>query len=230
MTSVENQLLKKLSPEESAAFLPMLRLVEVSARDLLLKANEPIERVYFPESGVFSVMAVGSNERPIEVGMFGSEGMSNFVVRPGDRSYFNTVVMLPGRAWVVDAEDFSRALLSMQSLMEVVLRFKDAIAVQFGYTAFANGVFTLEERLARAILMAHDRAGTDELRIIHDTFASMMAVRRSGVTTAMHVLEGEHAIKAVRGVVTVLDREKLIELAGASYGQSEKAYRELLDY
>jgi CRP-like cAMP-binding protein len=230
MAPIQNRLLKKLSPEDSARMLPTLELVDLAAKDVLLRPDEVIDYVYFLESGVVSVLAMGGEERPIEVGMFGAEGMSNFVVRPGDKSYFLTQVMLPGRAWRLDAKRFGEALKALPTLMEVVLRYKDAIAVQFGYTAFANGVFTLEERLARSILMAHDRAGGDQLRIVHDTFAGLMSVRRSGVTTAMHVLEGELAIKAVRGIITVRDRDKLVELAGSSYGRSERAYEELMDY
>ena len=162
--------------------------------------------------------------------MFGFEGMSNFVVRPGDKSYFQTVVLFGGQAWRVGADRFSQSLLTLPSLNEVVLRFKDASAIQFGFTAFANGVFSIEERLARWILMAHDRTAGDAIRIVHDTLAVVLSVRRSGVTTALHVLEGERAVKAERGVLTIRDRAKLEEIAGESYGVPEKAYRELMDY
>jgi CRP-like cAMP-binding protein len=224
----KNKLLRKLSPEDLSAFAPSLERVEMAAKSTLLQANELIEHVYFPDSGICSVLAVSASEKPNEIGMYGCEGMSNFVIRPGDKSYFRNVVMIPGTAWRVGAEAFSKALLTLPTLNEVTLRYKDACAIQFGYSAYANGIFSIEERLARWILMAADRVGTDKFSIVHDTLAQLLSVRRAGVTTAIHVLEGAGAIKSDRGSVTIRDREKLEELAGDSYGTAESAYRELM--
>jgi hypothetical protein len=100
--------------------------------------------------------------------------------------------------------------------------------VQLASTAYANADFILEERLARWILMCHDRVDGDDIAMTHDFVALMLGVRRPGVTVATHVLEGEHMIRAKRRVITVLDRDKLIKLADRSYGLAEAEYERLI--
>jgi hypothetical protein len=115
-------------------------------------------------------------------------------------------------------------------LNEVTLRYKDVTAIQFAYTALAHGSFTIEERLARWLLMSHDRSRRETIPMIHEFLAAMLAVRRSGITTATHLLEGVGAIKAVRGAITIRDRAKLLEIAGESYGTPEAEYDRLMAY
>jgi CRP-like cAMP-binding protein len=162
--------------------------------------------------------------------MFGFEGMSNMVLRLGDRTCLTALVQVAGTAWRVKAEDFCVLLREAPSLNELTLRYKEAIAIQFAYTAFANGTFKIEERLARWLLMSQDRAQRETIPMVHAFIAAMLAVRRSGVTTATHILEGTGAIKAVRGEITIRDRAKLVELAGESYGVPEAEYERLMAY
>jgi CRP-like cAMP-binding protein len=152
------------------------------------------------------------------------------VVRSGDRTSLSAVVQVAGSAWRISANDFSRLLHTLPSLNEMTLRYKEASAIQFAYTALAHGSFTIEERLARWLLMSHDRSKRDTIPMVHEFLAAMLAVRRSGVTTATHVLEGVGAIKAVRGAMTIRSREKLLEFAGESYGEPEAEYERLMSY
>jgi CRP-like cAMP-binding protein len=230
MSGPKNTLLGRLTAADRAAFVPQLELVELNHKQHLLEPNTEIDFVYYPETCVCSVLALTDNEPPIEVGMFGFEGMSNFVVRPGDRSYLRTMVLIPGTAWRIPARPFAAALGTLPSLNEVTLRFKDSSAVQFAFTSFANGSFTIEERLARWLLMMQDRSRLEALPVIHDLLAAMLAVRRSGVTNATHVLEGVGAIKALRGTIIIRDRIKLEEIAGEAYGPAERAYDGLMTY
>ncbi|MDB5596394.1 MAG: CarD family transcriptional regulator [Hyphomicrobiales bacterium] len=225
-----NQILSRVSLHELQTFRSSLTLVDVGRFEHLLEPFEVIDYVYFPEDAVCSVQAFTENKPPIEVGMFGKEGMSNFVVRPGDRSYFRTTVLLQGRAWRLPADVFAKALGTCPSLNEVTLRFKDTAAIQYGFTSFANGSFTIEQRLARWLLMAHDRIGHETIGVVHDSIALLLAVRRSGVTNATHVLESTGAIKATRGTIVIRDRQKLLDIAGESYGSSEIAYAHLMTY
>jgi CRP-like cAMP-binding protein len=224
----KNKLLLRLSANDLAGLQSHLELIDLDLKQTLLEPDQIIDYVYFPETCTCSMVAQTATKAAIEVGMFGFDGMSNFVTRNGDRSYLRTTVMMPGKCWRIPAERFSEALGTLTSLNETVLRFKDAIAIQFAYTSFANGSFSIEERLARWLLMMHDRAGSDSLHIVHDTIAGMLSVRRSGVTSATHVLEGEGAIRATRGTIAIRDRQKLIAIAGESYGPAEHAYRMLL--
>ena len=96
--------------------------------------------------------------------------------------------------------------------------------VQTSGTAFANAEHTVETRLARWLLMCHDRVDGDNIPITHEFMAMMLGVRRAGVTTAMHILESSDLVQAKRGVVTILNREKLEELADNAYGLPEAEY------
>jgi len=109
-----------------------------------------------------------------------------------------------------------------------LLRFVQAFTVQVAQTALSNGSYTLEERLARWLLMCHDRVDGDVLSTTHEFLSIMLGVRRPGVTEALHILEGAHVIRAERGLVTVLDRAKLEQVAGESYGVAEAEYARLM--
>jgi CRP-like cAMP-binding protein len=109
-----------------------------------------------------------------------------------------------------------------------MLRFVQAMNVQAASTAAANAHYALPERLARWLLMCHDRVDGDHLDLTHDFMSMMLAVRRSSVTVTLHTLEGTQAIRAVRGTVTVLDRNRLEEIAGESYGEAETECRRLI--
>lgn len=229
MRMERNALLRKLTDEDFAQFAPACTLVELKKGDVLLKEATPVENVYFPLDCVCSILAVTDSDHPIEAGMFGAEGMSNMVVREGDYTFFRSTVFIEGSALRVPAPIFARLLTELPSLNELTLRYKDFAAVQFGYGCYAHGAFPIEARLARWLLMAADRAPNPTLPIIHDLVASMLSVRRSGITNAMHILEGSYAIKATRGLVTILDRAKLEQLAGDCYGPAERAYRLIMD-
>jgi CRP-like cAMP-binding protein len=219
-----NRLLRKLTDPDLNAFAPLLQEVSLRKGQVLLEPNTVIDHVYFPVNCICSVLSVTEGEVVIEAGMFGFEGMSNQVVRPGDKSFFRTLVFVAGTALRVDAENFSRALHELPSLNQMTMRFKDFAAVQFGYSAHAHGAFSVEARVARWILMAIDRSSGADVRIVQDVMASLLCVRRSGVTVGLHVLEGIGAIKSTRGLVTVRSREKLEETAGDCYGPAERAY------
>jgi hypothetical protein len=103
-----------------------------------------------------------------------------------------------------------------------------AFAIQVAFTALANGRAKLEERLARWLLMVHDRVVGDRIVLTHEYMAVMLGVRRPGVTVALHILEGKGAIRSHRGEVVIKDREGLAAEAGGGYGQPETEYARLL--
>ena len=115
-----------------------------------------------------------------------------------------------------------------RSLHRHLLRYAQASHVQVSETAFANANSDVEARLARWLLMCHDRVDGDDIPLTHEFIAMMLGVRRPRVTVALHVLEGMQVIRAKRGTVTVLDREKLEELAHEAYGLSEAEYTRLM--
>jgi CRP-like cAMP-binding protein len=109
----------------------------------------------------------------------------------------------------------------------LLLRYAHVFMVQVAATALADGRYSIEQRLARWLLMCHDRNG-DDLALTHEFLALMLGVRRPGVTESLHILEGERMIKAQRGLITILDRQKLEARAGDSYGTPEAEYERLI--
>jgi len=114
------------------------------------------------------------------------------------------------------------------SLSAVLLKYAHVFMIQIAATALADGRFDVEKRLARWVLMSHDRLG-DTLTLTHDFLALMLGVRRPSVTDALHKLEGKRAIRSERGLVIVLDRPLLEQIAGQAYGTPEAEYRRLFD-
>jgi CRP-like cAMP-binding protein len=113
-------------------------------------------------------------------------------------------------------------------LAAVLARFTHVFAAQVAYTALSNATDHVDRRLARWILMSHDRIEGDVIRITHDYIAVMLAVRRPGVTTSLHVLEGLHLIRSERGTITIRDRSGLEAYAGRCYGRFEQEYERIV--
>jgi CRP-like cAMP-binding protein len=204
-TVFQNRLLNSLSPSDLVLLRSTLKPVDLPIEAVLEKPNEPIEWVYFFESGIASVVA-GEGTR-IEVGLIGREGMSGLsIVMGDDRS----------------------ALYKSKTLRLCLLRYAQVFSTQVTQTAVANGRAKLEARLARWLLMAHDRFDHEAFPFTHRFLALMLGVRRPGVTVALHFLEGYGLIKATRGLISVIDRKGLQAHANGSYGVPEAEYERLI--
>jgi CRP-like cAMP-binding protein len=113
-------------------------------------------------------------------------------------------------------------------LHEMLLRFVQVMITQASFTALSNANQSIEERLARWLLMCHDRIAGDDIPLTHEFLSIMLAVQRPSVTTALHMIEGNGFIKANRGNITILDREALVEFADGTYGAPEAEYKRLI--
>jgi len=224
----KNRLLQSLSASDVVAVSPRLKPVDLPLRFDLERPNKPIEHVYFLETGLASVVARGPRKRQLEVGMMGREGMTGQVVVLGDdRSPHSTFMQMAGNGHRLASDDLRRLMAESDTLRAVLLRYVQAFLIQSTHTAMSNGSARLEERLARWLLMAHDRTEGDQLALIHEFLALMLGVQRPGVTVAIHSLEGRGLIRATRGNITVLDRKGLEAAANDSYGAPETEYRRL---
>jgi CRP-like cAMP-binding protein len=224
-----NQLLSALSADDLALLIPRLERVPLEMSDLLERPNEPIEHVYFPESGIASVIGIDGRKRRIEAGPFGREGMSGTPLVMGtDRSPHETAVQIGGTAQRISADDLRRALERSPALNRYLLLYCQAFSVQTTHTAVANAHAALEPRLARWLLMTQDRSDGGDLPLTHAFIALMLGVRRAGVTVAIQALEGRALIRAHRRLIRIVDREGLQEIADGSYGPSEAEYERLL--
>lgn len=199
-------------------------------KDLVLEeCDQAIGHVFFPNTGIGSVMAFTPHGDRVEAGIFGREGMSGTALSMGaDRTPLKTVMQVSGDGLRIEVGAFRRAIEQSRSLHNLLLRYGQTLAIQTAYTALTNVTHPVEVRLARWLLMAHDRVDGDELALTHDYMAVMLAVRRPSVTTALHVLEGNRLIRGTRGVVTVRDRAALEEFADGSYGKAEAEYGRLI--
>src|SRR4051794_18441090 len=151
--------------------------------------------------------------------------MSGLTVLLGtDRSPHACFVQTAGSGWRIRADALCRALAASAALHQHLLRFVQAFMVQMGQTALANGSSTLEQRLARWLLMCHDRVDGDGLATTHEFLSLMLSVRRAGVTVALQALEERGLISTKRGQIAVLDRAGLEGVAGDSYGLCEAEY------
>jgi CRP-like cAMP-binding protein len=227
-SSLRNQLLAGLVPEDYAALQPHLEPVQFEIRQVLSEANQPIEYVYFPEMGLASV-TTNSGDSMIEIGIVGREGMTGTPIVLGtDRTPFKCFIQMAGHGLRLPTAALKVAISTHPALDRSLRRYTQAMAVQTSATAFANAEHTVEMRLARWLLMCHDRTDGDDLGLTHEFLSMMLGVRRPGVTTAIHVLEGNHLIRASRGLITVRNREGLETLADNAYGMPEAEYARLM--
>jgi CRP-like cAMP-binding protein len=224
-----NRLLLALSVQDFSRLEPQLERVPLPVGMRLVEPNTPIEHVYFLEEGIASVVATTPQGRRIEAGIVGREGLSGIPILLGaDRTPQECFIQTAGEGLRIGADDLRRAMASSASLHQHLLRFVQAFMIQIGQTALANGCHTLEQRLARWLLMCHDRVDGDEVFTTHEFLSLMLGVRRAGVTDALKILEERGLISTKRGQVTVLDRAKLEAVAGDSYGVPEAEYARLI--
>ncbi|MDB5572600.1 MAG: cyclic nucleotide-binding protein [Hyphomicrobiales bacterium] len=222
----KNRLIRKFSPDDFEVLRPALERVSLKVRDMLIRPNMHVQHVYFPESGQLSVLAKANNSEPIEVGMIGREGMSEMAL--SGQAPLQTIVQVAGEAWRVDRKLFSNLVSQSRELSNLMLRYQQFMTFQVSFTALSHGDFTVTERLARWLLMLHDRIDGNEVPLVHEFFSWMLAVRRAGVTEAMNELRAAGCILTARGKITILDRDALISMASGSYGQPEAEYQRLL--
>ena len=231
MTSIgeisPNRLLSSLGGRDRTLLAASLSPIDLPLGTVLEEPNEPIENVYFLESGIASVVA-GTSDL-IEVGLIGREGMTGLsIVMGDDRSVNRTFIQAAGSGLRMPAKNLSLAMDKSKTLRLGLLRYAQVFAVQVAQTALSNGRDKIEARLARWLLMAHDRFDRNDFPFTHHFLALMLGVRRPGVTTTLHVLEGNGLIKARRGLITVINRKGLEVRARRSYGVPEAEYDRLI--
>jgi CRP-like cAMP-binding protein len=208
-TPPANRLLAALPPKERTRL--RLEQVPLALRDVLFEAGQPVTHVYFPSSGVVSLLSppegVGEG---VEVGLVGREGMVGLAVFLGaDSSPFRCIVQVPGDALRLPADEFRSRVGRDSPLHGLLLRYTNAFLSQVSLSVSCNSLHSLEKRLCRWLLMTHVRAETDEFMLTHELLAAMLGVRRASVTEAARGLRQAGLIRYVRGQITVLDRPGL---------------------
>ncbi|GEP10121.1 Crp/Fnr family transcriptional regulator [Methylobacterium gnaphalii] len=227
----QNRLLSILDPADFALLAPALERVPLSLNEILIAAHTPIQHAYFIEEGMISLVADirGADNGRIEIGIVGYEGFVGLPLALGaDQSPHIALVQAEGHALRIAAADLQTALHRSPALRGVLGRYVQSLIVQVGQTVYANADLNIEARLARWILMTQDRLCRADLPLTHKFLSLMLGVRRPSVTMATQMLEGEGLIRARRGCITVLDRDRLLAFVGAAYGLPEAEYERLL--
>lgn len=225
-----NLLLSALSPDDLALLMPFFTREKLQREQVLIPPNQPIEHVWFLEGGVASVVAQKMESAPTEVGIFGRDGFAGTPLLLGaDTSPHSIFMQVGGDTGLrIDTAHFLSAVNESTTLRMTLLRYVQTSIIQTADSAISNAHQRVEARLARWLLMCHDRNDSDEIMLTHEFMAMMIAADRTSVTVSLHVLEGAEMIRSKRGRVLILDREKLEELAGEGYGRPEAEYRKLI--
>lgn len=228
-SSVRNRLLASLPSDVLAQLLPKFSQVVMENRQDLYRPDGAIEAVYFPESGMISLVANLEDGGQTEVGIIGQEGMLGTSLLSGiDTSFVEAMVQMPGTALRIGITEFRHELDANAPFRAVLLRYNEALQAQVMQTAVCNGRHDLEQRLARWLLMAHDRADREELLLTQEFMAMMLGVHRPSITITAGVLQRAGLIRYTGGRVTVLDRSSLEAASCECYGAVKRRFTALL--
>jgi CRP-like cAMP-binding protein len=224
----QNHILASLPPEEYDRLAPHLEPVELPLGKIIQEAGGQITHVYFPERSMVSLVSHTPEGDSVEVGIVGFEGMVSISAILGvDKSPHEMLVQINDGAMRLPVgallDEFKRAGV----LHDKLLRYTQALLLQTSQVAVCNAKHSLSERLARWLLMSHDRCVCDDLPFTHEFLSLMLGVRRAGVTEAAIILQTEELIRYKRGHIKIIDRQGLEEHTCDCY-QIVKAELDLL--
>jgi CRP-like cAMP-binding protein len=208
--AVNNGLLTTLSAANFAELAPHLRPVLLNRNDILHDAHKPADAAYFIESGVVSRVARTSKDGGVEVavvGRFGFVGIS--VVLGTMRSTQRSIVLVPGRAYRVEAETLQRVMRDQPGVRDHLLKYVHLLIALEAQIALCNAKHDIDERVSRWLLLAQDRIGGDRVPVTHGVIASALGVRRPGVSKTVASLELRRIVEGSRGSLRILDIERL---------------------
>ena len=206
-----NRLLLALPSSNLKRLVRELEQIPCEHHQVLLDADSSLDHVFFPDSGVVSVVAVYEDGRIIEMATIGREGFTGFQAIFGAKSSsVRFLVQIPGSAAKMSRTAFTRAVQSMPSFRNLMHAYVHAFLEQVLVSGACNGAHSLKERLARWLLMMRDRTDEDVLQITQSLLAEMLGVQRPTITNAVRELERADLIAPGRRQVTILDREGLM--------------------
>jgi len=207
---IANQLLAALPKKDYQRLQPHMEEVPLVFEEILYQPNALLSDVYFPNSGIVSLLA-GVNERStLEVGLVGNEGVVGLSVFMGVNSSLNrAVVQGAGSAMKMKATAFRKMSNHGGSLQQLLQRYSHSVLTQISQSAVCNQFHAVDARLARWLLMSHDRMGDDEFQLKQEFLSNMLGVRREGVSKAAGDLQKRKLIRYSRGRLTILDRAGL---------------------
>jgi CRP-like cAMP-binding protein len=206
-----NRLLLALPPPDLALLIPELERISCAREEVLMDVDTPLDHIFFPDSGVVSVVAVYGDGRIIEMATVGREGCTSVQAIVGaTKSSVRLLVQIPGGAAKMSRTAFTAAMELRPAFRSLMHAYMQAFLEQVLVSVACNGAHSLKQRLARWLLMMRDRGDDDRLEITQSLLAEMLGVQRPTITNAARELEAAGLILRGRRQVTILDRPGLV--------------------
>src|SRR5579863_7928085 len=213
-----NRLLLALSPRHLKRLMPELELIECQRAQVLMDADSSLDHVFFPDSGVVSVVAVYADGKIIEMATIGREGCTAVQAVLGAKSSsVRLFVQIPGTAAKMSRAAFMRTMGSVPAFRTLMYAYLQAFLEQIMVSVACNGAHSLKQRLGRWLLMMRDRGDDDVLKITQSLLAEMLGVQRPTITNAAKEMERDGLIERGKRQVTIVDRSGLIEASCECY-------------
>jgi CRP-like cAMP-binding protein len=226
---IVNRLLAALPDAEYQRLVPHLEYVPLPLKQVLFKRGELIKYVYFPHRAIVSLIASPEEGSNVEVGLMGYEGMVGIPAVLGDNIATTTaMVQREDSGMRMEASLLKTEFQQGGSLQSLLLRYTQALYALTLQNAACNRLHQLDERLARWLLLACDRVGSNELQLTQEFISQMLGVRRAGVTEAANRLQSAGLIRYIRGRITILNRQGLEAASCPCYGIIKGEYDRLL--
>lgn len=225
-----NRLLAALPGEDYQRLVPNLKLVEFPQHKILYHAGDNYDYAYFPLTALVSSVAILENGSTAEIGVIGNEGMVGLPIIL-DTSYSNSaaIVQVGGNGYQISARYLQEELNRHGALKKLLMRYVQARIIQLGQTAACNSYHSIEQRFARWLLTVQDSIQQDEFRLTQEFVSQMLGVRRSGVTEVASKFQKAGIIYYRRGLIRIINNEKLKECACECYQLVAVEYGRLLD-
>ena len=209
-SQINNTLLARLPGKEYRRLCPLLEKVALNYGENVYERGDIIGDVYFPNSGIVSLLAAVENTGMLEVGLIGNEGMLGLSVFLGVKTSNNrAVIQGEGSAMKMKSRDFLKECSLGGALPKILRRFTHSLLTQISQSAFCFRFHTVEARLARWLLMSSDRMESNEFHITQDFLSNMLGVRREAVNKSAVTLQDGKIIEYSRGKMQIIDRAKL---------------------
>lgn len=224
-----NLLLASIPAEELDLLDPHLEQVELTFEMSLYEAGQPIDTVYFIDSGVASLIAALAEGDPVEVGTVGSEGMVGVpIVLAAEHTSSRGFIQIVGHGRRMPSAKLRELLPRCPQLHRLLLRYALALMNMMAQTAACNRAHEVEQRCARWLLMTHDRVHAPSFELTQEFLARMLGVRRPTVSIAAGILAKAQLITYTRGRVTIVDREGLEDASCECYQAIRREFSRLL--
>ncbi len=225
----QNQLLATLSDLEWHRWKPHLERVDLSLGQVLCESGRNPSHVIFPTTAIVSLLYLTLNGASAEVAVVGNDGVVGLsLFMGGNATPSQAVVQSAGEGYRLRAQLVKNEMTRGGAVLHMLLRYTQALIAQVAQTAVCNRYHSIDQQLARRLLLALDRLPTDELEMTQELAANLLGVRREGVTAAAHKLQRAGVIRYNRGHIVVLDRHRLEQCTCECYAVARKEYERLL--